>query len=430
MENGTTTKNNYPCDLDTLAAGTRLGVMRTADKKLEFYKDGVSQGIACVVPPSCVYVVVDLYGQCAQVSIPYVSPAVPVASCIHDMCPRSDTTVSLQVTHFPHKPFTASSQNLAFFIPNKHFQPGCELDLHKFSDCHTKNISLSESGRTAFRGRDHNNSLVCSASCLIQDELFEVAIHSMQLHFAGTLCIGVTTATPNSCLTAFPADACYIIGNELRWKGQCIQQFAPSLNWLRVGDRVGLMQTSDGFIKFYVNGEEIFTNTPNLFGCLYAFAELRGSCSGLSVTSRKIPLSPVTSVRMQDSLELLADQELEILPQMLDDGFSNFLFHDIHGRNIELNAEKIVARRVASYNQGIVFVQPAVTINAMVEVVVEEIDPRWQSSLIVGFVWGAPERLNLPVTGLGFKGQSYVVANDYVSVNGRKVSYPRRQCVL
>lgn len=101
MENGTTTKNNYPCDLDTLTSGTRLGVMRTPDRKLEFYKDGVSQGIACVVPPSCVYVVVDLYGQCAQVSIPYVSPAVPLTSCMHDVCPRSDTTVSLQVKYMP-----------------------------------------------------------------------------------------------------------------------------------------------------------------------------------------------------------------------------------------------------------------------------------------------------------------------------------------
>lgn len=284
-------------------------------------------------------------------------------------------------------------------------------------------MSLSDGGRIAARGRDNNNALVYSASCLIQDELFEVVIHTMQLHFAGTLCFGVTSIAPNSGLTTFPMDGCYITGNEVRWKGQSIQQFAPSLNWLRPGDRVGLMQTSDGVIKFYVNGEEIFINTQNMFGCLYAFAELRGSCSALSVTSRKIPLSPVTSVRMQDSLELLADQEMEIASQLLDDVYPNFLFHDVHGRNIELSAEKSVARRMASYNQGIVFVQPAITANAMVEVVVEQIDTRWQSSLMVGFVWGSPERFNLPVTALGFKAACYVVANDYISINGRKVCY-------
>lgn len=99
MENGTTTKNNYCCDLDTLSAGTRLGVMRTADRKLVYYKDGVSQGVACTVPPTYVYVVVDLYGQCAQVSIPFVSPTVQV-SCAQDAYTRSDTTVSLQVMCF------------------------------------------------------------------------------------------------------------------------------------------------------------------------------------------------------------------------------------------------------------------------------------------------------------------------------------------
>lgn len=191
---------------------------------------------------------------------------------------------------------------------------------------------------------------------------------------------------------------------------------------MRCGDRIGVIQTSDGVIKFFINGEEIFVNTPNLFGCLHVFVELRGNCSGVSVTSRKMPLSPITSVRMQDSLELLAEQELEIPTQLLDDTSPIFLFHDIHGRNIELSAEKTVAKRVTSYNQGIVLVQPAAGVNVKIEVVVEQIDTRWQSSLMVGFVWGSPERLNLPVTALGFRGNSYVIANDYISINGRKVS--------
>lgn len=205
----------------------------------------------------------------------------------------------------------------------------------------------------------------------------------------------------------------------MRWKGQSIQQFTPSLNWLRCGDRVGVIQTCDGVIKFFINGEEIFVNTPNLFGCLYVFVELRGSCSGVSITSRKMPLSPITSVRMQDSLELLTEQELEV---PLTDTSQNFFFHEIHGRNIELNAEKTIASRVTSYNQGIVLVQPATNVNTKIEIVVEQIDTRWQSSLMVGFVWGPPEKINLPVTALGFKGNSYVIANDYISINGRKVS--------
>lgn len=70
MINGKTIRNNYNCDLDTLSSGTRLGVMRSADKSLEFYKNGIPQGLACTIPHNNIYAVVDLYGQCAQVSIP------------------------------------------------------------------------------------------------------------------------------------------------------------------------------------------------------------------------------------------------------------------------------------------------------------------------------------------------------------------------
>lgn len=74
MINGKTIKNNYSCDLDTLTSGIKLGVMRSADKSLEFYKDGIPQGVACTIPHNNIYAVVDLYGQCAQVSIPCASP--------------------------------------------------------------------------------------------------------------------------------------------------------------------------------------------------------------------------------------------------------------------------------------------------------------------------------------------------------------------
>lgn len=96
MENGNTIKSSYPFDLDSLVSGVRIGVMRSADKTLEFYRDGVGQGAACTVPHGNVYAVVDLYGQCAQISIPCVSPLMPLSGGL-DNCQRSDTSVSLQV---------------------------------------------------------------------------------------------------------------------------------------------------------------------------------------------------------------------------------------------------------------------------------------------------------------------------------------------
>lgn len=97
-------RNNYGCDLDSLGAGARIGMMRSAKGDLRYFINGVDQGIACsglptgkgephppgrgrgagggegtlhlcrlTTPPSPglteVFAVVDLYGQCVQVSI-------------------------------------------------------------------------------------------------------------------------------------------------------------------------------------------------------------------------------------------------------------------------------------------------------------------------------------------------------------------------
>jgi hypothetical protein len=45
------------------------GMMRHEDETLHYYVDGIDQGAACDGVPLHVYAVVDLYGQCAQVSI-------------------------------------------------------------------------------------------------------------------------------------------------------------------------------------------------------------------------------------------------------------------------------------------------------------------------------------------------------------------------
>ncbi|KAF2354220.1 Transposase Tc1-like [Trinorchestia longiramus] len=69
MMNGVTIKNNYACDLDSLGIGSRIGMMRHADATLHYYVNGVDQGVACTNLPAGIWAVVDLYGQCAQVSI-------------------------------------------------------------------------------------------------------------------------------------------------------------------------------------------------------------------------------------------------------------------------------------------------------------------------------------------------------------------------
>lgn len=54
---------------------------------------------------------------------------------------------------------------------------------------------------------------------------------------------------------------------------------------------------------------------------------------------------------------------------------------------------------------------------------VDELESRWKSSLIVGVISGVPERLNLPVNALALKAPSCIVASDWLAINGIKVSF-------
>lgn len=321
--------------------------------------------------------------------------------------------------------------------------------LRRFSEVHSKTLSLAEGGRVAVRVRDAQQGVAFSASPLALDELFEISILSLTTHLAGTLCFGVTTAIPNNTDNVFATDSCYLTGtliqtqlddyhkvlftgNELHYKTKVIQHFAPSFNWLRIGDRVGLLRTHEGGLKAFINGEELPLSFPNFPEMVYVVADLKGTCSSLSVTSRKTLPSPLTNVPLQDSLEIVLEQEQstseapiaseEIVSLVESSEPIKYEFHENHGRNIEIcGGERVVAKRVASYNQGLVLLQPALQLNRMVQVVVDGLNPRWQSSLTVGIVCGSPEKINLPVTALGIKGTSCIVTNDWISVNGAKV---------
>lgn len=107
-------RNNYGCDLDSLTTGSRIGMMRSASGNLHYYINGVDQGMACsglppgtgrvggggcwgadaetnqpCVSPSEVYAVIDLYGQCVQVSITSASGPLDNSLCTSNVTEKS-----------------------------------------------------------------------------------------------------------------------------------------------------------------------------------------------------------------------------------------------------------------------------------------------------------------------------------------------------
>jgi neuralized-like protein 4 len=52
MQDGSTIKNGYPLDLDSVSVGCRIGMMRCSDGTLHYFLNGTDQGVACYdIPP-------------------------------------------------------------------------------------------------------------------------------------------------------------------------------------------------------------------------------------------------------------------------------------------------------------------------------------------------------------------------------------------
>jgi neuralized-like protein 4 len=69
MKDGHTVLDEYGQDLDQLAEGDRVGVMRSASGVMHVFVNGVDQGPAASGIPHRVWAVIDMYGKCAQVTV-------------------------------------------------------------------------------------------------------------------------------------------------------------------------------------------------------------------------------------------------------------------------------------------------------------------------------------------------------------------------
>ncbi|XP_011150194.1 neuralized-like protein 4 isoform X2 [Harpegnathos saltator] len=441
MRDGVTLRHNYTCDLDKLVEGNRIGMMRCSDSSLHYYLDGVDQGAACTGLPANVYPVIDLYGQCAQVTI---------------VLPERRDPLTQQ--YLP-------SENSTSQQPTSVIQPQAQTEtLHKFHESVGLNIQLNSDRTVATRCREYNNAVLLSETALENNEMFEIAIQEVAREWSGCLRIGVLSNETGNWLTSMnlvpgmtsiPNDAWYLTGNEVRHTGFVLaSNYCPSLDWLRVGDKIGMKRTHEGNLKFYVNSEDMGVAASNVPEMVYAAIELFGSTVAVNITSSKqqnTAISPNASLRLQDSLELLLDpmppvlrndagmdtsmdtsegkliNEATLTPTQpsavvpLVDGDWSYEFHENHGRNIQLET-KTIARRVASYNQGVVMSSRPLIKGKPFQVRIERLNERWVSSILCGVSCISPEKAtSFPLTALGFKRHSWIICSDWISHNGMRV---------
>ncbi|CAI9734857.1 Hypothetical predicted protein [Octopus vulgaris] len=409
MQDGTTIRNGYPLDLDCVSVGSRIGMMRTPEGNLHYYLNGVDQGVVCRDLPSGLYAVIDLYGQCAQVTITSGFNSLPTDNNI--------TSVEMD-------------QSLALPVSTE--------VCHRFSQCCGKNVVIKQNGNIACRTRNFKNALVFSSDPLRYDELFEVKIEQLSLLWSGSLQLGLTTLSitdtttqnllPESIEGLTSKPTWVVSGSDVKKNGVVIREnYVPSLDRLQVENVIGVKRCSDGTMHIYINGEDMGVAASNIPKNVFAVIDLYGQTESVSVVSRALTESNSSCIPTPASLppavgkcpcEVDGDQDQDTAEAL------NLDFHSNHGKNVTLSNQNMSAHRTTSYNHAIVVTRRPLTRNYLLQIKIDKINAKWTSSLMIGILGCNPDRFNFPVTAISIKKSSVVIHTDSVFVCGTKV----KQC--
>lgn len=413
MYNGVTVRNDLPFDLDQLQSGSKIGVMRNGDN-VHFFVNSIDLGPVHECKVQNVYAVIDLYGQCAQVSITN-----GIVACAATMAPyaTSENSQSLQATSV--------------------IQPALEATKHRWS-CISGNAALLQNWTVAVRCSNTalSRCLVFSERQLVVGEPFEIRINEVNTFYAGFLKIGVTDLNLSDeyirkniplDISRIPANVWYISGNEVRHNESFLHRSLASLDWLRVGDRISLEVTSGRTLKILLNSEDMNINFQNVSEDLFVVAELCGATMAVQIISSQNPSSPLRpcSLRLQDSLEFGIDplNKNDSMLESIDSEYLSFEFADFHGKNITLSDDKKTAARTQSYSNGIVFLSKPLCRGQSVSVKVIQVCDKWSGTIVLGAVGASPNSINqLPASALNLKRPCWIVTNDFININGSKTS--------
>lgn len=276
MKDGECVRSGYPLDLDTLTVGSRVGMMWHADRSLHYYLDGMDMGKAWYVPHLNIYAVVDLYGQCTQVTI-----------------------LQNEERNFNYNGCTNSDNSL---ISNSRALASPPPPYWSFSEYSGDNVCLLYDFSVARRlTPDPMSTLVFSSAHLAIGEIFEIKILECKYCYAGSFRMGVTdinilNAHVNRSLPpsiAFlPHFTAYIDGRYMKYsragyaQDKEVYSFVPSFEWLRPGDRIGFKKTKDSTVNVYYNSELLDIPFEKVPDKVYVVIEVFGHVTTIQAVSR------------------------------------------------------------------------------------------------------------------------------------------------
>jgi neuralized-like protein 4 len=393
-----------PFDLDNCKSGCRIGVMRNGNN-IHFFLNGVDQGAAHECRAQNIYAVIDLYGQCSQVSLCCGNNIAPYAT--------SENSQSLQITSI--------------------IQPTADKH-HRFSVI-SGNCALLQNWTVALRCNSAlSRCLVFSERNLVAGgEAFEIRIKEMNNFYAGHIRIGVTDLNLSdehirknipTTLKRLGANVWYVTANEVRHNNQLLRKSLASVEWLRVGDRITLELTATRTLRILLNSEDVNIFFDDIPDNVHVVAELQGAVMAVQIISTQTPQSPLRpyNLRLQDSLELGLD--LNKNDSMLESIEADCFVHEFSencGSNVRLSENRKSVSRVLSYQNGLVCMSKALARGQSVSVKINQINSKWKGTIAFGLIGMSPtSKVTFPVTAINLEKPCWIVSQDHFNINGVK----------
>ncbi|KAJ7393258.1 hypothetical protein OS493_006227 [Desmophyllum pertusum] len=386
--------------------------MRKSGGSLHFFVNGQDCGSAATSVPSGIYAMIDLYGQCVQISV-------------HDEDYRGSEDVPVPAEQTETEAVPVTTEGAASKVK-------CG-----FHSCCGRNIRLVNNKMTASRSSGFNHGLVFSAKSLEEDEIFEIVIDKVtgSSQWSGSIAVGITTKTIP--LLAVPASALELRDGTWLMTGSCVmkdavmvkENYGHSLDRLQAKTRIGVQRQRDGTFHVFVNGEDQGVAAMDIPETVHAVVDVYGMAHVISISSPSADVSPCTGVLVNGESHPSVSPVIELQDQDEEDttesitNLQKFLFHKNCGQFISLDSNRTTARRVDSYNHGVVLSETPLPDNHLFQVCIRKLNSRWTGSVMIGVTAQDPDSLtSLPSTANSIKICPWIVVNNAVYVNGNKVN--------
>ncbi|KAG6443228.1 hypothetical protein O3G_MSEX002723 [Manduca sexta] len=431
VKDGVTLLNSYGPELETLRERDYVGVMKTSKGELMFYINGRCLGIAATDLPSKVFAVIDLYGQCVQVSVVNTNGNRSAMDGSLDQIeedPNNDDTLTSSEMEgagfsadnypkdMPHNAYLPMTSEVA--QDRLRFHPRCGIL-----------VKLSANNKTAERARpldDYNNGVVMTHRPLYDNELFEIRIDRLVDKWSGSIEMGVTSHNPAtirypSTMTNMDSGTIMMSGCKvlLNGHGTCMEYGNFNLDELREGDTVGLMRKSNGKLHYFINGIDQGVATDKVDQQVWGVVDLYGMTVKVSIvdTSEDIdsniqnippPLATVESLPAPSRFRPRIDED-------------SLLFHTLRDSNVIIINDGKTAHRPNAFeyfNNGVVMTNRTLRTNELFQVRLDLVIPKWAGSIEIGVTQQSANEIQLPYRMSNAKSGTWAVTGEDVIRDG------------